>query len=203
MRSTRIACLAAVLGLTALVGKTTVFIDKLTSLISPTPTGPTGITSSATITDAEILGAQKGWGDALIKISKTYEEEGYDAAKALSETIIDAAYGYKYGPVLFKPTLAGGSQTFRPTRQGALCYFVGGCAEYPNDSGFGIKGWRKVKFVNSAIWKQGNIGIAQGNVHFTNKDGSITTVDKTFGYFKAPDGNVVIILHHSSLPYSK
>merc|ERR1712039_989783 len=188
-----IACLAALLGLTALMGRTLPFVDK----------GPRGIPTTSTITDADILAAQKGWGDALIKISKTYESEGFAAAKALSETIIDAAYGYKYGPVLFKPTLAGGKQTFRPTRKGALSYFVGGDSEYPNDTGFGIKGWRKVKFVNTAIWKQGNIGIVQGNVHFTNKDGSITTVDKTFGYFKAPDGSVVIILHHSSLPYSK
>merc|ERR1712061_285350 len=174
-------------------------VDKTFTIIDKLP----WVKSTSTITNGEMRAAQKAWGDALVKISKTYEAEGFAAAKALAETVIDSAYGYKYGPVLFKPTLAGGSQTFRPTRKGALSYFVGGDSEYPNDSGFGIKGWRKVKFVNSAIWKQGNIGIAQGNVHFTNKDGSITTVDKTFGYFKAPDGSVVIILHHSSLPYSK
>jgi len=193
MRSTKIACLAVILGLSALVAKSPLAQVK----------GPQGIQSTQVITDAEILAAQQAWGDALIKLSKTYEDEGYDAAKALAEAVIDSAYGYKYGPVLFKPTLAGGKQTFRPTRKGALAYFVGGDPAYPKDTGFGIKGWRKVQFVNSAIWAQGNIGMAQGNVHFTNKDGSITTVDKTFGYFKAPDGSVVIILHHSSLPYSK
>merc|ERR1711933_594219 len=119
-----------------------------------------GIATSSSITDAEILAAQKAWGDALIKISKTYENEGFEAAKALAEAVIDSAYGYHYGPVLFKPTLAGGSQTFRPTKTGALSYFVGGDATYPNDTGFGIKGWRKVVFKNSALWKQGNIGIA-------------------------------------------
>merc|ERR1712217_402007 len=127
---------------------------------------------------------------------------GLIAATERAEQIIDAAYGYDYGPVLFKPTLASGSQTFRTTRRGALAYFVGGDKEYPNDTGFGIKGWRKVKFVNSALWKEGNLAIAQGNVHITNKDGAVTTVDKTFGFFKGPDGKVVIVLHHSSLPYS-
>merc|ERR1711920_874428 len=122
------------------------------------------------------------------KISKTYENEGFEAAKALAEAVIDGAYGYKYGPVLFKPTLAGGKQTFRPTKEGALCYFVGGCPKYPKDGGFGIKGWVKVEFVNSAIWKQGNVGMVMGNAIFTNKDGSVTTVDKTFSYFKDPDG---------------
>merc|ERR1712187_761571 len=141
--------------------------------------------STSTWADGEIRAAQKAWGDALIKISKTYENEGYEAAKALSATIIDAAYGYKYGPVLFKPTLAGGSQTFRTTRKGALAYFVGGDSDYPKDTGFGIKGWRKVVFKNSAIWREGNLALVRGNVVFTNKDGAVTTVDKTFGFFKA------------------
>merc|ERR1712187_549856 len=157
---------------------------------------------TATITDDEVLAAQKGWGDALVKISKTYEDEGYEAAKALAKAVIDAAYGYKYGPVLFKPTLAGGSQTFRTTKEGALAYFVGGDPTYPNDKGFGIKGWRKVVFKNKAIWKDGNLGLVQGNVIFTDKTGAVTIVDKTFGFLKAPDGKLVIALHHSSLPYS-
>merc|ERR1711870_216322 len=104
--------------------------------------------------------------------------------------------GYRYGPVLFKPTLAGGKQTFRTTKRGALAYFVGGDSAYPDDHGFGIKGWRKAKFVNSAIWKQGN-GI------FTDKNGDVTMVDKTFGYFKDPEGKVVIVLHPRPCPTAR
>merc|ERR1712061_159051 len=173
-------------------------VDKTFTIIDKLP----WVKSTSTITNGEMRAAQKAWGDALVKISKTYEAEGFAAAKALAETVIDTAYGYKYGPVLFKPTLAGGRQTFRPTRKGALAYFVGGDKEYPNDKGFGIKGWRKVKFVNTAIWKEGNLAVVQGNFIFTDKNGAVTTVDKTFGYFKGPDGKLVIILHHSSLPYS-
>ena len=40
-----------------------------------------------------------------------------------------------------------------------------------------------------------------GNVHFTHKDGSVTTVDKSFGYQRGEDGNLRIVLHHSSLPF--
>mmetsp|Transcript_135707 Transcript_135707/g.421654 ORF Transcript_135707/g.421654 Transcript_135707/m.421654 type:complete len:197 (-) Transcript_135707:151-741(-) len=195
MRSTRIACLAALLGLSALVGKSLIGIFF-------TDTGPKGVKSTSTITNAEVRAAQKAWGDALVKISKTYENEGFEAAKALAETVIDTAYGYKYGPVLFKPTLAGGKQTFRTTKRGALAYFVGGDSWYPKDHGFGIKGWRKAKFVNTAIWKQGNYAMVQGHAIFTDKNGDVTIVDKTFGYFKDPDGKLVIVLHHSSLPYS-
>jgi len=195
-RFTRIACLAALLGLSALV-------DKSLTGIFFTDTAPRGVKFSTTITVKEVLAAQKAWGDALVALSATYEKEGFEAAKKLASDVIDAAYGYKYGPVNFKPTLAGGSQTFRPTKKGALAYFVGGDSSFPKDTGFGIKGWVKYKFVNTAIYMEGNTAIVQGNAHFTNKDGTVTTVDKTFGYFKTPDGNLVIVLHHSSLPYSK
>jgi len=154
----------------------------------------------ATITNTDIEAAQKAWGDALINISKTYENEGLAAAKALGETIIDTMYGYNYGPVLFKPTVPS-KEPFRTTKRGAMAYFVGGDSAYPKDKGFAIKGWRQVTFENHAIWKEGNLGIAQGNVILTDKNGAHTTVDKTFGFWKTPNGNVVIVLHHSSLPF--
>merc|ERR1712217_366802 len=103
--------------------------------------------------------------------------------------------------VLYKPTMAGGKQTFRTTREGCLSYFVGGNPKYPNDHGFGLKGWRKVEIVNSAIYRSGDTAVAMGNFHFTDKAGKVTTVDKTFGYIKRW-GKLRIVLHHSSLPYS-
>merc|ERR1712187_990285 len=139
---------------------------------------------------------------ALVSISMTYEAKGLPAAKALAEEIIDTAYGYNYGPVLFKPTLAGGSQTFRTTREGALAYFVGDNAAYPNDTGFALKGWRSVKIVTAAIFREGNLAITMGNVLITDKTGAVTKVDKTWAFFKGKDGKLRIVLHHSSLPYS-
>merc|ERR1740122_882439 len=115
------------------------------------------------ISEAEVLAAQKGWGDALVNIATTYESQGFEAAKALAETVIDTAYGYNYGPVLFKPTLAGGEQTFRTTRAGALAYFVGGDEKYPADTGFALKGWRSVKIVNAAMFREGSVAITTGN----------------------------------------
>jgi len=78
------------------------------------------------ITVAEIDAAQKAWGDALIKISDTYNSNGYYAAKKLAQEVLDSAYGYNIGgAVSFKPTLAFGDQAFRFTNEGALSYFVG------------------------------------------------------------------------------
>jgi hypothetical protein len=153
------------------------------------------------ITEAEVLAAQKAWGDALVSINSTFEKSGQAAAKALAEKVIDAAYGYQYGAVLFKPTLTTAPQTFRTTRAGALAYFVGGDPAFPKDTGFALKGWRSVEIRNAAIVLSGNSAATMGNVMITGKDGKVTTVDKTWKFVKDDAGKLRIVVHHSSLPY--
>jgi hypothetical protein len=87
------------------------------------------------ITENEVLAAQNAWGEALVAISTTYDTKGLKTAKALAEKVIDEAYGYQFGPVLFKPTLTVAPQTFRTTRAGALAYFVGDDPAFPMDKG--------------------------------------------------------------------
>jgi hypothetical protein len=181
-------------------------IDSLSELVEGLPQGiapPKVVSSSSVITEEEVLEAHKAWGNGLAAISKAYEERGYDYAKEVAQNVLDAAYGYAKGiPVLFKPTLASGTQTFRLTNEGALSYFVGGNEKYPKDAGFGILGWRKVESKPAGILLLGDTAISTGNVYCTNKDGKTTIVDKTWAYQKDDEGNVRIILHHSSLPYS-
>ncbi|MFO1494022.1 MAG: hypothetical protein U1F26_05115 [Lysobacterales bacterium] len=157
---------------------------------------------SANITESEVLAAQQAWGQALVSISKAYETGGRPAAAELAGKVIDEAYGYNLGPVLFKPTLTQAPQTFRTTRDGALAYFVGGDKNYPNDTGFALKGWTGVEIRNAAIHINGDVASTMGNVILTNKDGSTTIVDKTWNFKKTDDGKLRIVLHHSSLPYS-
>ena len=154
-----------------------------------------------TITEQDLANARIAWGDALVAIAKAYEEGGIDQARPLASDILDAAYGYDLGPVLFKPTLASGEKTFRTTKTGALSYFVGHDQDYPLDSGFGLKGWREVTSETAAHFIEGDVAMWMGWVIMTDKDGGVTKVDKTFGYKKDADGNVKIVLHHSSLPY--
>ena len=154
------------------------------------------------ISEADILAAQQAWGEAVVTLSSHYADGGFEQARNFAREVIDAAYGYNMGPVLFKPTLTTSPQTFRTTSEGALAYFVGGNETFPNDSGFGIKGWTNVEFENTAMHIDGNTALVMGNVHFTNKDGSVTTVDKSFGYQRCDEGNLRIVLHHSSLPFS-
>jgi hypothetical protein len=165
-------------------------------------TRPKVVSSSSLITQADVLAAHRAWGDGLVMIAKTYEEKGFEAAKNVAQTVLDSAYGYAVGiPVCFKPTLASGEQTFRLTNEGALSYFVGGNEKYSNDSGFAIQGWRKVESRPAGILLFGDTALSTGNVFCTNKDGKTTIVDKTWGYKKDDEGNMRIILHHSSLPY--
>ncbi|WP_396136596.1 hypothetical protein [Chamaesiphon sp. VAR_48_metabat_403] len=154
------------------------------------------------ISESEVLAAQKAWGDALVAISTTSETKGIQTAKALAGKVIDTAYGYQFGPVLFKPTLTVAPQTFRTTRAGALAYFVGDDPAFPKDKGFALNGWRKVEIKNSAIYISGNTATTMGNVMITNKDGKVTTVDKTWQFVKDDNGKLRIVLHHSSLPYT-
>jgi hypothetical protein len=182
-------------------------IDKIFDTVSFLPEGvtqPKVVSSSSLITEAEVLAAHKAWGEGLVTIAKTYEERGYDEAKKVAQSVLNVAYGYAKGiPVLFKPTLASGNQTFRTTEEGALSYFVGGNPKYPNDAGFAIRGWRKVESYPAGILLLGNTALSTGNVHCIDKDGKCTIVDKTWGYEKDNEGNVRIILHHSSLPYKQ
>lgn len=154
------------------------------------------------IVESEIVAAQKAWGDALVAISTTHEQKGIGAAKSLAENVIDGAYGYQFGPVLFKPTLTATPQTFRTTKAGALAYFVGGDPAFPRDTGFALGGWRKVEVRNVAILLSGNTATTMGNVSITDKSNKVTTVDKTWTYMKDDNGKLRIVVHHSSLPYT-
>ena len=153
------------------------------------------------ITEAELAQARQVWGDALIAVSKAFEADGIDGARAVANGALDAAYGYNMGPVLFKPTLASGEQTFRTTREGALAYFVGHDPDYPLDAGFGIRGWRKFESQTAASFIEGDVALWMGRATFTDRDGQITRADKSWGYKKDGEGTLRIVLHHSSLPY--
>jgi len=154
------------------------------------------------ISEQQVLNTQKGWCNGLLAISKAYATGGFVAAQATASKILDQAYGYQYGAVAFKPTLTQNPQTFRNTKVGALAYFVGGNPAYPNDKGFAIKPWRTCAIRNQVIQLHGNLAITMGNVDLTDSSGKMTTVDKTWAFVREPDGEIRIVLHHSSLPFT-
>merc|ERR1711988_859833 len=96
----------------------------------------------------------------------------------------------------------------RPTAAEAMSYFVGGKVVdngYDEDAGFAInggKGWKKCIYKNHNIVETGDVALAMGTYDFTSMDdGSVATVEYSFGYKRCDDGKVRIMLHHSSVPY--
>lgn len=153
------------------------------------------------VSQQELLAAQKAWCAALVDISQTFETKGIAAAKTLASKVIDQAYGYQMGAVLFKPTLANDEHTFRTTKAGALSYFVADDTNFKQDSGFALKNWTACDIDNAALFINGEMALTQGHVTVTNKAGQATTVDKTWGFKRDDAGQLRIVLHHSSLPY--
>lgn len=152
-----------------------------------------------TITEQEVLDAQKAWGEGIVKIGQVYSEEG--DYKATATEHINTFYNYQEGSVLFKPTLASEKQ-FRTEFDGALSYFVDGDENYPEDHGFAIKPWSSVRWENIGTKIIGNMAIAMGNYYFTPAEGGDEVkVEYSFAYTKDQEGNLKIIMHGSHLPY--
>ena len=110
-------------------------------------TTPTTNTQKNIISGAEVIAAQQAWCKSLLDISSTYDQSGKQAANDLASQVIDTAYFYQDGPVLFKPTLTTNQQTARTTKESALSYFVGGNPDLPDDKGFALAGWENAKSI--------------------------------------------------------
>lgn len=156
------------------------------------------------LTADEVNAAQQAWCDALVKIGKVHQEGG--DYKAVAAQLIADLYDYEQGQVFFKPTLSHGKNTFRNTKEGALAYFVGGNSAFPEDSGFALKPWVKVRYDNAGegnngIQIHGQIALTMGNVYLTDKSGQEIMVDKTFAFRKCADGKLRLVVHKSALPF--
>ena len=160
----------------------------------------------------EVRAAQKAWTNALVSISQTYKDEGFDVAKSLAGDVIDAAYDYQMGAVAFKPTWAYGDTTFRTGRRGAVSYFIGGDKKF-DDLGFAIGNkpdaitdqrspWADAWTENAVIRLDGDTATSMGWMYSKDEAGNVSKVDKTWTWRKDDDGNLRIVVHHSSTPYA-
>ena len=156
--------------------------------------------SADPITEAEVQAAQQAWGEGIVAIGRTFTEEGDYRARASEHIAKHYAYGGDQ-TILFKPTLAAEDQ-FRETTEEALSYFVG--TEGTEDGGFAIAPYTAVRWDNNGtvISEDGTMAVAMGNYFFTGTDNSETKVEYSFAYTRGDDGELDIVLHHSSLPYA-
>jgi len=126
----------------------------------------------AVITKEEVLSAQKAWGKALIKMGNL--KNNMELCDKVAEAQIKQLYAVD---------------------------FIGGNKNYPEDIGFALQPWIKVRFENAGMILEENRAIAMGNYILADLNGVEMKVEYTFGYLKT--GHVLKIdMHHSSLPYS-
>ena len=133
-----------------------------------------------TLTHDDILEVQAKWGAAVIA-------RDTDALLAL----------YDFSVLLFKPTMAA---DIRTDAAGALSYFIGGNAHYPEDQGFLHNGFVAVDFASTRgpmLDESQTTAQDMGHYTFTTPDGSVVKADYSFCYRKV-DGRTLITLHHSS-----
>jgi len=148
------------------------------------------------LTEQHIHDAQRAWGDAIVRIGAVHTEGG--DYRAAANEVLNTMYSFGHGPVLFKPTVASNPQ-FRPDHDSALSYFVTG--SIGEDKGFALAPWTNVRFENAALHLHGDIALAMGNYFFTNADGEEIKVEYGKAYLLDEDGNVRILMQHSSLPF--
>ncbi|MEM1268529.1 MAG: hypothetical protein AAGI08_00650 [Bacteroidota bacterium] len=151
------------------------------------------------ITKKEVAAAQQAWGNGIVTIgnaftaNKDYRQVAADHVRKF--------YAYGNSSILFKPTLAAEDQ-FRGDFDEALSYFVG--TEGTEDGGFAIAPYTNVRWENegTVIDPDGDMAVAMGNYFFTGTDGNETKVEYSFAYMKDDNGDLKIVLHHSSLPFA-
>ena len=149
------------------------------------------------ITEADVQAAQQAWGEGIVTIGQAYTNgEDYRAAATAH---IEQFYAYGDHTILFKPTLASEEQ-FRGDFDGALSYFVGGSID--EDGGFAIAPYTNVRWENEGTIIDSDSAMAMGNYFFTTTEGEEVKVEYSFGYVQDEDGELKIVLHHSSLPFS-
>ena len=148
----------------------------------------------------EIEKAQEKWGKGIVKIGEL--KDSLKECRMFTIDFINKMYDYENGIVQFKPTKAADAQ-FRGDIKAALSYFIGSDSDFSEDKGFALNPWVKVDFENNSINIINDIAIAMGNYFFTDNDGGKTKVEYSFVYKRNNNGDLKIILHHSSFPYVK
>ena len=165
------------------------------------PASSAAVPPALGITSADVNRIQQSWCQSFLEIGAAFRRSGISQARALAEAFVDTTYGYARGPVAFKPTFASGSQTFRPTREGAIAYFVGANSRYPNDRGSALKTWASCRVSNHSIQLYGSYAAVMGQMTLVDQEGVAITLDQTWGFLLQEPGDIRIVLHHSSLPF--
>jgi len=150
------------------------------------------------ITKQEVIKAQEAWGKALVKIGSL--KDNRELCEKEAEKLLRELYAFEKKEILFKPTKAS-AIPFRSSIEAAKSYMLGGNSNFPEDTGFALKPWIKVRFDNKNIILEERRAFAMGHYFFTDAQANEIKVEFTFGYWKNDRGELKIDIQHSSLPF--
>jgi hypothetical protein len=133
------------------------------------------------------------WIDGVIEIGRVYLEGG-DYEKC-AEKFISSHYAFDNEEVLFKPTFTK-EVIFRNSKELALSYFIGG--DIPEDNGFALKPWERIKLEELNAIEENNLIVAMGTLSMkpVNMEEN-TMIAFTFLLINIDD-SLKIKVHHSS-----
>ena len=150
------------------------------------------------ITEQALAAARQTWGDALIAISTAFDQRGIDAARTVAGAALDTAYGLTPGPFCLSrrwPTETDGTIPTAPLPTSlAIATITQMTAVLALKAG-------DLSFHKPLVTYTGDVAMWMGSVTFTDKNGTVLKVDKSWGYKMDQAGTLRIVLHHSSLPY--
>jgi hypothetical protein len=151
------------------------------------------------ISQQEIEDAQAAWAAGVVAVGAALT---WSEAHARARELVRTRYLVDDGTLLFAPTKAS-ITPFRHALADAVSYFVGRDPNHPEDQGFALEPWCKIRFENAGVVCREAVGIAMGHYFFERADGSILQATYSFVYVRDAAGQLKIQLHHSSLPYAR
>lgn len=146
----------------------------------------------------EIRKAQDSWAKAIVQIGKLRKDRF--VCERTADELLSDLYQFDYGALLFKPSKVS-EHLFRPDKESAISYFIGGNKKFLEDTGFALEPWINIRFDNKYFLHEEWRAIVMGNYYFENLEGIETKIEYTFGYTKNGQGELKIDLHHSSFPF--
>ena len=160
------------------------------------------MTNNVPINVQDVIDAQERWGEAILRIGRVYTTGG--DARAAADAMLDTLYAYRSTPggvhTLFKPTLAR-TFPFRLDHESARSYFIGRDRAFPEDTGFALRCWTRVRWERAGIRIMGDVAVSMGRYYFMDPSGIELAVEFSFVYQRHGD-TLKIILHDSHLPYA-
>lgn len=159
----------------------------------------------APLTQSAVSNAEQSWGSGIVSLGRAAAADVHQSAV----DFVRQSYSYGDAPApwtgsgaLFKPTRAR-EAPFRTTLDGAVSYFVGGDAAFPEDHGFALAPFGSVRFDSAGTTRLSpTLVVTMGTYFFTDSLMAEHRAEYSLAFVPGDaEAGPKIALHHSSFPF--